>query len=78
MIYWRVRDCLYKFKATIIDILNKYKLWYSSCKKCSKIVKVIKHTISCNNCNSENVEYEMRLESVKSLSTFTNNKRNQF
>ncbi|KAG5586053.1 hypothetical protein H5410_046487, partial [Solanum commersonii] len=54
------QDCLYKFKATIVDILNKDEPWYSSCKKRSKKVKVIEHTESCNNCNSENVEYEMR------------------
>ncbi|KAG5577464.1 hypothetical protein H5410_057598 [Solanum commersonii] len=53
-------DCLYKFKATIVDILNKDESWYSSCKNYSKQVKVIEHIVSCNNCNNENVEYEMR------------------
>ncbi|KAG5630604.1 hypothetical protein H5410_002321 [Solanum commersonii] len=57
-----VHDCLYKFKATIVDILNKDKLWYLSCKKCSKKVKVIECILSSNNCNNENVEYEMSFE----------------
>ncbi|KAG5571465.1 hypothetical protein H5410_061231 [Solanum commersonii] len=51
---------LYKFKETIVDILNKDKPWYLSCKNYSKKVKVIEHIVSCNNCNNENVEYEMR------------------
>ncbi|KAG5578349.1 hypothetical protein H5410_058483 [Solanum commersonii] len=58
------QDCLYKFKATIVDILNKDEQWYSFCKKCNKKVKVIEHTISCNNCNNENIDYEMRLDLV--------------
>ncbi|KAG5631970.1 hypothetical protein H5410_003687 [Solanum commersonii] len=56
-----LQDCLYKFKATIVDIQNKDEPWYSSCKKCSKKVKVIEHTVSCTNCNSENVEYEIEV-----------------
>ncbi|KAG5590494.1 hypothetical protein H5410_041008 [Solanum commersonii] len=59
------QDCLYKFKATIVDILTKDEPWYSSCKKCSKIVKVIEHTVSRNNWKSENVEYEMRSDSIR-------------
>ncbi|KAG5568675.1 hypothetical protein H5410_064309 [Solanum commersonii] len=59
------QDCLYKFKTIIFDILNKDEPWYSSCKKCSKKLKVIEYIVSCNNCNSENAEYEMRLDSVK-------------
>ncbi|KAH0652402.1 hypothetical protein KY289_030080 [Solanum tuberosum] len=53
-------DCMYKFKATIKDILNKDEPWYSACKKCHKKVKFIEDTAACNNCNSDNVEYEMR------------------
>uniref|UniRef100_M1DE88 Replication protein A1 n=1 Tax=Solanum tuberosum TaxID=4113 RepID=M1DE88_SOLTU len=53
-------DCMYKFKATIEDILNKDEPWYSSCKKCHKKVRYIEDTATCNNCNSQNVEYEMR------------------
>ncbi|KAH0678491.1 hypothetical protein KY284_019576 [Solanum tuberosum] len=53
-------DCMYKFKATIEDILNKDEPWYSSCKKCHKKVRFIEDTAACNNCNSQNVEYEMR------------------
>ena len=60
-----LQDCMYKFKATIEDILNKDDTWYSSCKKCHKKVKFIEETAACTNCNSENVEYEMRLVSVK-------------
>ncbi|KAG5576060.1 hypothetical protein H5410_056194 [Solanum commersonii] len=63
------QDCLYKFKTTYLDILNKDEPWYSSCKKCSNKVKVIEYTVSCNNCNSENVEYEMRSDLV----SFANN-----
>ncbi|KAG5570604.1 hypothetical protein H5410_060370, partial [Solanum commersonii] len=37
-------DCMYKFKATIEDILNKDEPWYSSCKKFHKKVKVIEKT----------------------------------
>ncbi|KAK4713152.1 hypothetical protein R3W88_019059 [Solanum pinnatisectum] len=54
-----------QFKPTIVDILNKDEPWYSSCKKCSKKVKVTEHIVSCNNCTSENIEYEMRLDLVK-------------
>ncbi|KAH0670741.1 hypothetical protein KY289_025234 [Solanum tuberosum] len=53
-------DCMYKFKETIEDILNKHEPWYSSCKKCHKKVKVIEENSVCTNCNSENVDYEMR------------------
>ncbi|KAH0713166.1 hypothetical protein KY289_009125 [Solanum tuberosum] len=56
-------DCMYKFKATIKDILNKDEPWYSACKKCHKKVQFIEDTAACNNCNSDNVEYEMRLYS---------------
>ncbi|XP_049360757.1 replication protein A 70 kDa DNA-binding subunit B-like [Solanum verrucosum] len=54
-------DCMYKFKATIKDILNKDEPWYSACKKCHKKVQFIEDTAACNNCNSDNVEYEMQL-----------------
>ncbi|KAH0645227.1 hypothetical protein KY284_033111 [Solanum tuberosum] len=53
-------DCMYKFNATIKDILNKDEPWYSACKKCHKKVQFIEDTAACNNCNSDNVEYEMR------------------
>ncbi|KAG5590816.1 hypothetical protein H5410_041330 [Solanum commersonii] len=55
-----LQDCMYKFKETIEDILNRDEPWYSSCKKCHKKVKVIEENVACTNCNSENVEYEMR------------------
>ncbi|KAH0636280.1 hypothetical protein KY290_038344 [Solanum tuberosum] len=55
-----LEDCMYKFKATIEDILNKDEPWYSSCKKCHKKVRYIEDTATCNNCNSQNVEYEVR------------------
>ncbi|KAH0644879.1 hypothetical protein KY284_032763 [Solanum tuberosum] len=54
------KDCMYKFKETIEDILNKDEPWYSSCKKCHKKVKVIEENVACTNCNSENAYYEMR------------------
>ncbi|KAG5609623.1 hypothetical protein H5410_020904 [Solanum commersonii] len=57
-----VQDCLYKFKATIVDTLNKDEPWYSSCKKCRKKLKVIEHIVSCNNSNNENEKYEMSLD----------------
>jgi len=34
-------------------------------KSAAKKVKVIEHIVSCNNCDNENVEYEMRLDLVK-------------
>uniref|UniRef100_M1DXI7 Replication protein A1 n=1 Tax=Solanum tuberosum TaxID=4113 RepID=M1DXI7_SOLTU len=54
------QDSMYKFKATIVDILNKDEPWYLSCKTCRKKVKVIKEAAACTNCNIDNVEYAMR------------------
>lgn len=36
-----VHGCLYMFKMTIVDILNKDELSFSLCKKYSKKVRVI-------------------------------------
>ena len=44
-----LQDCIYKFKETIEDILNKDDPWYSSCKKCHKKVRFIEDTAACNN-----------------------------
>ncbi|XP_049374032.1 replication protein A 70 kDa DNA-binding subunit B-like [Solanum verrucosum] len=57
-----IPDCMYKFKTTIIDILNKDEPWYLSCKTCHKKVKVIEEVAACTNCNVDNVEYEMRID----------------
>ncbi|KAG5581518.1 hypothetical protein H5410_052145 [Solanum commersonii] len=54
------QDYMYKFKATIINILNKDEPWYLSCKTCHKKVKVIEEAAACTNCNVDNVDYEMR------------------
>ncbi|KAK6782336.1 hypothetical protein RDI58_020132 [Solanum bulbocastanum] len=43
------QDCMYKFKATIVDILNKDEPWYFSCKTCHKKVKVIEEAAACTN-----------------------------
>ncbi|XP_015167739.1 replication protein A 70 kDa DNA-binding subunit B-like [Solanum tuberosum] len=56
------QDSMYKFKATIVDILNKDEPWYLSCKTCRKKVKVIKEAAACTNCNIDNVEYAMRID----------------
>ncbi|KAH0698019.1 hypothetical protein KY289_015501 [Solanum tuberosum] len=54
------QDSMYKFKATIVDILNKDEPWYFSGKTCRKKVKVIEEAAACTNCNIDNVEYAMR------------------
>ncbi|KAG5615620.1 hypothetical protein H5410_015444 [Solanum commersonii] len=54
------QDSMYKFKATIVDILNKDEPWYFSCKTCRKKVRVIEEAATCANCNIDNVEYAMR------------------
>ncbi|KAH0642094.1 hypothetical protein KY290_033697 [Solanum tuberosum] len=54
------QDSMYKFKATIVDILYKDEPWYLSSKTCRKKVKVIKEVVACINCNIDNVEYAMR------------------
>ncbi|KAG5576739.1 hypothetical protein H5410_056873 [Solanum commersonii] len=41
------KDCLYKFKETIIDILNKDEPGYLSCNTCRKKVKVIEDVAAC-------------------------------
>ncbi|XP_049410682.1 replication protein A 70 kDa DNA-binding subunit B-like [Solanum stenotomum] len=55
------QDSMYKFKATIVDILNKDEPWYLSCKTCRKKVKVIAEVEACTNCNIDNVEYAVRI-----------------
>ncbi|KAM3320675.1 hypothetical protein P3S67_007877 [Capsicum chacoense] len=54
------QESFYKFKVTILEILNKNEPGFSSCNKCHKIVQVIQDTASCSNCSIENVDYEMR------------------
>ncbi|PHU18310.1 hypothetical protein BC332_14005 [Capsicum chinense] len=54
------QESFYKFKAMIVEILNKDEPWFSSCKKCRKTVEVIEDTANCSNCSIENVDYEMR------------------
>ncbi|KAM3382651.1 hypothetical protein P3S68_008226 [Capsicum galapagoense] len=53
-------ESFYKFKVTILKILNKDEPGFSSCNKCHKIVQVIQETASCSNCSIENVDYEIR------------------
>ncbi|KAM3216542.1 hypothetical protein P3L10_025983 [Capsicum annuum] len=53
-------ESFYKFKVTILEILNKDQTGFSSCNKCHKIVQVIQETASCSNCSIENIDYEIR------------------